>query len=81
MRNHWTDKTRIKEAATLLETLLNDEFKGEHPRPDEWITLIEDLIDAIYASDTIIIDGLTEYQISYDLDEFGLVENIRLIEK
>lgn len=81
MNNYWIQKTKIREAATLLETLLNDEFKGELPNVKEWVSLIEDLIDAIYGSDSVIISGLMNYRITYEIDEFGLVDKINLIEK
>lgn len=81
MNNYWIQKTKVREAAELLETLLNDEFKGELPNVNDWVTLIEDLIDAIYSSDSIIINGLMDYKITYEIDEFGLVDKINLIEK
>lgn len=81
MRNYWLEEIRIKEAATLLTTLLNDEFKGDIPDPKKWLSLIEDLIDALYAGDIIVIDGLIRYEIICDVDEFGLVERLELIEK
>jgi hypothetical protein len=81
MNNYWIQKTKVKEAAALLETLLNDEFLGELPNVNEWVNLIEDLIDSIYAGDPLIINGLMDYKITYEIDEFGLVYKINLIEK
>ena len=81
MRNYWLEEIRIKEAVSLLTTLLNDEFKGELPNPKEWLSLIEDLVDALYTGDIVILDGLIRYEITCDVDELGLVEKLELIEK
>ncbi len=81
MNNHWIQKTKVRDAAELLETLLNDEFKGQLPNVNEWVSLIEDLIDAIYYGDSVVITGQMDYKITYQIDEFGLVDKIKLVEK
>ena len=81
MKNHWLEELRIKEAVGLLTILLNDEFKGDIPSPKEWLSLIEDLVDALYSNDIVILDGLIRYDIICDVDEFGLIEKLELIEK
>jgi hypothetical protein len=79
--NYWLNEVRIRDAVSLLQKLLNDEFRGTIPVPREWVSLIEDLIDAIYANDIFILDGLMRYEIKYELDEHGLIEEIKLVEK
>ena len=80
-RNYWLEEVRIKHAATLLQTLLNDEFEGTQPDPQAWLRLIEDLIDSIYAGDYVVLDGLMRYEIVCTLDEYGLIEQLLLVEK
>lgn len=81
MKNHWLDEIRIREVVELLTTLLNDEFKNTQPEPKDWLKVIEELIDTLYADDIVVLDGLMRYEIVCDLDGFGLVEQLRLIEK
>ena len=80
-RNYWQEEIRIRKAVSLLATLLNDEFKGDIPDPKKWLSLIEDLIDLLYAGDIIILDGIIRYEIVCDIDENGLIEQLSLIEK
>ncbi len=81
MRNFWLKEIRIRDAVNLISGLLNDEFKGEIPNPKEWLRFIEELVDVLYSGDVIVLDGLFRYEIVCDVDEFGLVEKIRLSEK
>jgi len=81
MRNYWLQEIRIKDAVKLIEVLITDEFRGDIPDPQKWLSLIEDLVDAMYAGDIIILDGLFRYEIICQLDEFGLVDKLELIEK
>jgi len=80
MRNHWLEEIRIKEVVQLLTTLLNDEFVGEIPDPQQWLVLIENLIDTLYADDMIILNGLVRYGIDCDVDDWGLVKKLELVE-
>ncbi len=81
MKNFWLREIRIKDAANLISGLLNDEFKGEIPNPKEWLSFIEDLVDTLYAGDSVVLNGLFRYEIICDVDEFGLIEKLSLSEK
>lgn len=81
MYNYWLVQVRIREAVCFIEKLLNDEYQYTLSYPHEWRESLEELIETIYFNDIVVHAGLTRYRIVPELDKYGLVSRLTLLEK
>jgi hypothetical protein len=81
MYNYWSTQVRVREAVNLVQQLLNDEYLFTLSTPYEWKRSYEELIDTIYFNDILVQAGLNKYMIVPQLDKFGLVIQLTLVEK
>ena len=79
--NYWLAQSRIHEAVKFIQKLLNEEFEYTLSTSYQWQKSFEELVETIYFNDMITQAGLIRYKIISELNDFGFVEQLKLVEK